>query len=167
MRVVRLSVLLFIFGLTVTPDNVVTAQQTVEPPNAPIPSPIIMGKKAFISNTSGETRVPTGTGDLTYNKFYAAMKSWGRYELVPAPADADLVFEISFRFVIGATNNGGSDRDYEFRVILRDPKSNVVLWAFSEVVPQSSKGATSRKYFDQTMTTIVGDVKNLAKAPTP
>ncbi|MGA8224617.1 MAG: hypothetical protein WB780_23435, partial [Candidatus Acidiferrales bacterium] len=143
----------------------VAAQQTAQPPNAPIPSPIITGKKGFISNTSGETMVPTGTGDLTYNKFYAAMKSWGRYELVSAPADADLVFEISFRFVVGATNHGGSDRDYEFRVILRDPKSNFVLWAFSEVVPQSSKDATSRKYFDQAMATLVNDLKGLATQP--
>ena len=31
-----------------------------------------------------------------YNRFSAAMKSWGRYELVASPAEAGLVFEIRF-----------------------------------------------------------------------
>ena len=35
---------------------------------------------------------------MTYNEFYAAMKSWGRYELVSSPADADMVFEIRFAY---------------------------------------------------------------------
>ena len=36
----------------------------------------------------------SGGPDRAYNEFYAAMKTWGRYELVAAPRDADLVFEI-------------------------------------------------------------------------
>ena len=39
--------------------------------------------------------VPGGSNE-PYNRFYAAMKSWGRYELVASPADADWVFEIRF-----------------------------------------------------------------------
>ena len=34
--------------------------------------------------------------NLPYNEFYEHMKSWGKYQLVQAPADADLVFEIRF-----------------------------------------------------------------------
>jgi hypothetical protein len=67
-----------------------------DPATAPIPSQIITGMKAFISNASGESITPPGSAGLTYNQFYSSMKSWGRYELVSAPVDADLVFEIRY-----------------------------------------------------------------------
>jgi hypothetical protein len=68
---------------------------------APIPAQIITPEKVFISNggvhsvalaafkRAGDTKEP-------HNRFYADMKSWGRWEIVASPADADLVFEIPF-----------------------------------------------------------------------
>jgi hypothetical protein len=161
MRVIRRGVVLLVFTLTLTAGGTVGTQKPVDPPAAPVPAPIFTAKKAFISNASGEIGLPAGTPDLTYNEFYAAMKNWGRYELVSAPGDADLVFEIRFTFV-----GGGSTQDFQFRAVIRDPKSSVVLWAFSESVRQSGSQATGRKYFDQAMTTLVDDLKSLAKAPT-
>jgi hypothetical protein len=94
------------------------------------------------------------------------MKSWGRYELVSDPADADLVFEIRFTFVIGPTGvsqgSGGSTQDFQFRVVILDPKSRVVLWAFSESIPQNGNKAKSRQNFDQSMANLVDDLKRLA-----
>ena len=56
----------------------------------------------FISNAGGESfegvidqTVFNGGPDRPYNQFYAAMKAWGRYEVLSSPPDADLVFEIS------------------------------------------------------------------------
>ena len=92
-------------------------------PAAPAPVPIFSAKKVFVSNATGEIRLPLGNPDLAYDEFYAAMKSWGRYEIVSSPADADLVFEIRYTFVIGPTGvtqgNGGSTQGFQFRPGLR------------------------------------------------
>jgi hypothetical protein len=165
MRMVRLAALFFVFGLTVTTPHALAAQQPSDPPAAPVPTPIFTAKKAFISNTSLNAGLPWGTPDLTYNEFYAAMKSWGRYEVVSNPAEADLVFEIRFTFVIGPTGvnqgSGGSSQDFQFQVVIRDAKSRVVLWAFSESVKQDGNAAKGRKYFDQAMAALLEDVKKL------
>ena len=170
MSLKRLRVISLVFALTMT--AAVGARSALQPsdaPAAPIPTPIFTAKTVFISNASSEVGLPAGTPDLTYNEFYAAMKSWGRYELVSDPAEADLVFEIRFTFVIGPTGvsqgNGGSAQDFQFRVVVQDRRSHVVLWAFSEHVQQSAKQATSRKFFDQAMVAIVDDFKKLASQP--
>lgn len=129
--------------------------------DAPIPAQIVSAKRIFISNASGESIMPAGTGDLAYNEFYAAMKSWGHYEIVASPTDADLVFEIRFVLALGAPINNSAGGDFEFRTVILDPKTHVVLWAFSESVPQSANKTKSRQLFDQAMLTLVDDVKQL------
>ena len=81
--------------------SVACAQETPAAAVAPIPAQIITGKKVFIANggvdatslaafrRAKEPREP-------YNQFYIAMKSWGRYELVSTPGEADLVLQLSF-----------------------------------------------------------------------
>jgi hypothetical protein len=94
------------------------------------------------------------------------MKSWGRCELVDSPADADLVFDIRLTFVIGPTGvsggNGGSTQDYQFRLIILDPKSHITLWALSESIRQSGNKARARQLFDQTLANLVEDLKKLS-----
>src|SRR5215470_11916328 len=61
-----------------------------------IPSQIGSAKKVFISNTAGDDLYSDDPSQV-YSAFFAAVKGWGRYELVSKPGDADLIFEISFR----------------------------------------------------------------------
>lgn len=70
---------------------------------APVPEQIAAARKVFISNAGGESfetvidqTVFNGGPDRPYNQFYAAMADWNRYALLSSPADADLVFEISW-----------------------------------------------------------------------
>jgi hypothetical protein len=119
-------------------------------------SPILTAKTLFISNASGEVLLPAGTPDLTYNEFYAAMKNWGRYQIVSNPADADLVFEIRFM-------NIGLSQNFQFSVVALEPKSHVVLWAFSENVRQSGNAKTSRKYFDDALAALAADLMSPVK----
>jgi hypothetical protein len=165
MRLARLAVLFFVFSLTMTPSATFAAQQPNDPPSAPVPTPIFAAKKVFISNATGEIVLPPGNPDLTYDEFYAAMKSWGRYQLVSSPADADLVLEVRFTFVIGTTavnqGAGGSSADFQFRLSILDPKSHVLLWAFSETLPGSNNKVKARQVFDQAIGTLVDDLKKL------
>src|SRR5262249_58085013 len=78
--------------------------KTDETQKAPIPAQILSAKKVFIANAGGdESRFDapgyTGGPDRFYNEFYAGAKSWGRYELVSTPAEADLIFEIQLTVV--------------------------------------------------------------------
>jgi hypothetical protein len=114
-----------------------------------------MAKKVFISNNPGDNAVPEGTPEVTYDEFYAAMKSWGRYELVSTPADADLVFEISFNF--GPTPY--------LRLLILDQKTHVLLWPIAQQVKPWALAATRRKNFDQAMANLVDDFKKLAGQP--
>jgi hypothetical protein len=165
-KLAKLAVLFFVFALTLTSTGAFAAQQPNDPPPAPVPTPIFTAKKVFISNATGEVVLPPGNPDLTYDEFYAAMKSWGRYELVSSPADADLILEVRFTFVIGTTavnqGVGGSSANFQFRLTILDPKAHVLLWAFSETLPGSNNKVKSRQLFDQTIGTLVDDLKKLA-----
>src|ERR1700674_1223893 len=105
------------------------AQQPEETPAAPVPAQIGIAKRIFISNAGEEAffllpkdAIYRGGPNRAYNQFYAAMKSWGRYELVSAPADADLIFDIGFtdkyeiRFLVS-----------QLRLLMLDPKTHVAL----------------------------------------
>jgi hypothetical protein len=125
-------------------------KKTSEPPPGPIPIQVVTGKKAFISYL--ESDADPGAVNLTYNEFYALMKSWGKFELVPAPADADLVFEI--RYVSGLS-------DSQIRLSIVDPKTHCVLWPFIQHVQSSSRETARRKNFDQAMSDLVEEVKRV------
>ena len=68
------------------------------PARAPVPAGIVAAKRVFISN-AGVNAISRdlflfGDADRLYNQFYAAMKTWGRFDLVGAPSDAELVFAV-------------------------------------------------------------------------
>ena len=52
-------------------------------PEAPLPAAIVNAKKIFLTNGGGS--------NLAYDAFYSEMKSWGKYEIVGSPDEADLV----------------------------------------------------------------------------
>jgi hypothetical protein len=136
------------------------------PAPAPVPVQISAAQKVFISNAGGESletvidqTVFNGGPDRPYNDFYAAMKGWGRYELVSSPADADLVLEISWTLsdtglrlpVLG-----------QLHLVVIDPKTRVTLWSFTEYVRGAILLGNRDKNFDQAMTTVVNRLKMLA-----
>jgi len=148
------------------------AEPPVLPPAAPVPAQIIAGRRAFVSNLGADTSLIhpdhySGGPDRAYNQFYAAMKSWGRYELLPAPAGADLILALTWVAPPGPSDvthgNGGSWRDPQFRLTIVDPATHTVLWAFTEHL--EAQGRTHDQGFDQAMTRIVDDLKKLAGPP--
>jgi hypothetical protein len=138
-----------------------TAAQTKQIPPAPIPTQI---------STNGGGDEPgidepifSGGVDRSYNQFYAAMKSAGRYELVGSPAEADLLFEIRFAVKTSTTkvfkgDTIGSSLDPQFRLEIRDPKSNALLWAFTEHMEWAILQGNRNRNFDQASARIVTDV---------
>ncbi len=151
---------LLILGLI--PIALLNAQQSAT--DAPVPPQIAAAKKVFVSNGGSDTGVRrfadrfsdmyTGGPDRTYNQFYGAMKGWGHYELVTAPADADLVFEITFRSDFHAQGS-------RFRLRIIDPKTRTVLWSVSELVEPFARKSTGNKNYDRALGYLITDLKDL------
>jgi hypothetical protein len=136
---------------------------------APIPAQILTARRVFVGNAGGDERPYedpqfSGGADRTYNEFYAALKNWGRYELVAAPVDADLLFEISFSKVEyqQAGTLSSALYDPQFRLLIRDPKTNAVLWGLTEHVQGALLQGNHDKNFSQALARIVAEVQRIA-----
>ncbi len=141
---------------------VLTAQEP-----APVPSQILTAKKVFVANAGGDVGPDpyplfSGGQDRAYNDFYAAMKTWGRYELVGAPSEADLLFEISFAVRPGRVWQGDTmSYNARFRLVVRDPRTNAMLWALAEPLEPALLQGNRDKNFDQALARVVSDIKRV------
>jgi hypothetical protein len=158
-----------LFTLAVLSTQIVFASQPTPP--APVPAQIFAAKKVFISN-AGEDRYSSdeplfdGGPDRTYNQFYAAMKDLARYELVGTPGEADLFFEIRFTSPQQYLGSNTTVVDAQFRLIIRDPKTNAILWGVAEHADWAFLKSNRNKNFDKAMAKLVDDVKLLTQ-PSP
>ncbi len=170
-RNIRLSVAVIVLAISLCAVSPVAAQsaKAAAAGPAPVPARILAAKKVFIANAGGDERSTTdplynGGPDRTYDGFYAALKSWGHYELVNDPGDADLVMEIQFQIerpVLKGNTLTSSDYDPEFRLTIRDPKTNVLLWGFIEHAQWALLQGNRDRNFDAALGKIVGDVQAL------
>jgi hypothetical protein len=151
--------------------------ETKQIPPAPKPAQLLAAKKVFIGNGGGDDTFYDGPQfsagpDRAYNEFYAAVKALGRYDLLNAPADADLLIEIRFTIPTGLVPPGekgvsGSifgpaPYDPQLRLEIRDPRSNALLWAFSEHIQWAILQSNRDKNFEQALTRIVSDLQGLS-----
>ena len=130
---------------------------------APVPEQILAAKKVFIANAGGDERwdenpIFNGGPLRAYNEFYAAVKDAGRYEIVGSPADAELLFEIGLTAPV--LSRGWYDP--QFRLVIRDPKTNALLWAFTEHVQMAVLRENRERNFEKTMAKIISDLQGLS-----
>jgi len=146
------------------PNQLSSAAKGINTANAPVPTPLLNGKKVFISFDMGDVlafpTVYSGGPERAYVEFFADMKQWGRYELVLNPQDADLIFSIRFL-------EGGNLAWPQIRLSMSDAKTHVILWGFIEQV----NGAFFKKHRDQafsnTVMMLVNDVQELLAPGSP
>jgi hypothetical protein len=150
------------------------AAQAGDPSPAPVPAAIFTAKRIFISNAGADSGLfphPfSGTPDRAYNAFYGFMQGWGRYEIVAAPGDAELVFELRLLAPNGPSNankqKGASDPLPMFRLVIYDAKTRFVLWALTESIDEAYVQKTHDRNFDESLGTLVGDLKKVfSRAP--
>jgi hypothetical protein len=171
---VLLLVSLVIPGL---PASRLIAQQSKPAVAAPIPTQILTAKKVFVANAgseepSSDDSLFNGGPDRAYNQFYASMKTWGKYELVSGPGDADLLFEIRFtvppapRAVVRGDSEGLTAYDPQLRLEIRDPKSHAILWGFTDHVQWAILKGNRDKNFDLALARLVADTQRLSAPST-
>ena len=148
------------------------AQKKKDVPPAPVPPPILAAKNVFIANGGGDespfdSPQYSGGPDRLYNEFYAAMKSWGRYQLVGAPDEADLVFEVRLTIIqpqrsapLGGDENPAYDS--QFHLAIRDRKAHETLWGLTEHAQTALLQGNRDKNFEQALAGIVAELQRIA-----
>lgn len=136
-KVLRLVMACVALAMLCQPGAIAGAQQSRSAaPPAPIPAQILAAKRVFVSTGGGEELDPRTflrslDSNRPYDEFYAAIKAGGRFEPVLSPADADLILDFRFRTFDGHTWP-------QFRLVIIDPKTHTLLWAFIETVKDQS-----------------------------
>jgi hypothetical protein len=139
---------------------------------APVPTQVVTAKKVFISNAGVDATSPIhfkrarGPNE-PYEQFYVAMKHSGRYELVGAPADADLVLQLRFSAPLNSCET------YQPQLLLEilDTKTHFLLWTFTEAVkdvgrhPLFEVNANWDKNLKEGIDNLVEDLTQLAGQP--
>ncbi|MGH9734367.1 MAG: hypothetical protein ACRD8A_07245 [Candidatus Acidiferrales bacterium] len=157
------------------------AQNSPLPPPVPAPPALAAAKKVFISNGGGvdlqdalDFTIVKGGPDRTYDQFFAAMKSWGRYDLVSSPADADLILQISFNLSDSGLKGLASQSPLstitplmgQLRLVILDPKTHVALWTIAEYAQGAVLEGNREKNFNIAMDTVVDRLKSLVEPRT-
>jgi hypothetical protein len=153
----------FTAALIVAPA--LNGQQSTQPVPAPVPAQIVSAHKVFISNagTDAAAREAFKQADPeeAYDRFYSALQSWGKYELVSAPAEADLVFEIRFAAPLYSSSNlPYIHPEFELRIL--DAKTHFLLWSVTDPVDRNFRKNAWIKSFDQGLDALMNDVKKLS-----
>ncbi len=165
LKIFKLGIGCAVFAVVLASIPASQAQQATGAPTAPVPVQIISGKKVFISNAGVDGMALTavtkaGDPQQPYDELYAAMKAWGRYNLVGAPADADLVMEI--RFTAPLTDCGKvASYGALLNLAILDAKTHFTLWTLTEPVEGAFREATWKKNFSQGISNLVEDLKKL------
>jgi hypothetical protein len=60
---------------------------------------------------------------------------------------------------------GGSGQYPQIRLSILDPKTHIILWAFSEPVVQIAKKSTGLQNFQAAMDKLMGDITTLGTLP--
>ncbi len=113
---------------------------------APVPPVLMTAKRIFISNAGSDSGLfphPfSGDPDRVYNEFHANLVSWGRYQIVSSPAQADLIFEIHLAAPTGPNNankqNGNADPLPMFRLVIYDRPTHYIVWALTESIASAT-----------------------------
>jgi hypothetical protein len=98
------------------------------------------------------------------------MQSWGRYQIVGDPSQADVVFELQLIAPPGPSSgnkvNGASDPLPMFRLVIYDRRTHYVLWALTESIMVAYLQNTHDNNFDAALAALAMDLKRVTSAPT-
>jgi hypothetical protein len=167
----QLVILGFILAVTILPSSYLVAQQPTQV-TVPVPARILSAKKIFVGNAGGEEwaygEPPyKGGAERAYDEFYAALKAWGHYEIVSDPSDADLLVEISFmtsqlRPVISGDSISSSAYDPQFHLVIRDAKTNALLWGLTEHAQWAILQSNLNKNFGIAIGRLVAEMQRIS-----
>jgi len=137
-----------------------------EPPPAPLPAALTSAHKLFLGNAGDQENADCLRA---YNNFYGGLSQLGRYQLVADPSEADLVLELHYEIDLGQSvaSNDSRRSVRQFRVVLIDPHTRVILWSLTERTNYAVFQSNRNKNLDETVATLVADLSALTQAQPP
>lgn len=162
----RISTALLLLGSvgSAVAQTAPSAPPSAGPPPAPLPSALTTAHKLFLGNAGDQDNADCLRA---YNVLYADLNAFGRYQLVGDPAAADLVLELHYEFSFGAGVNGGANTPRQFRTLLIDPKTRVVLWTLVERTNYAALERNRNKNLDEVVGVLATDLDQLLSAKPP
>lgn len=150
---------------------------------APVPPAIAAARTIFLSNGGADSNLfPTSVSGLTregpfsgtprrgYDTFYAGLAKSGRFRLVGAPADADLVLELRLYSPAGIDSYdkivGPGSPPPLFRLVIRDRRTHYILWTLTQSIRPAFLGKTADRNFDAAVNDLAKQFLALA-GPVP
>jgi hypothetical protein len=124
---------------------------------APIPTQLTSATTVFVANAG----LDNGSSTRAYNTFYQGLAASKRFQIKPAPAAAELTFEISVNDKIAYVNDGTSSGFSYVRLVMRDTKTGALLWTLSENVRVSTRQKTFEANLDEAVTKLLVDLKDV------
>jgi hypothetical protein len=133
--------------------------------NAPVPAQIASSHRIFLSNLGGDANFPADSTQV-YNDIYKALETWGRYQLVSSPDQADLIFQLREVSTLN-TYYGNDDNTYTvnsptFQLTIVDPKTSVTLWTITSPVTLAGSKQTLARWLSISETNLVSRIKVVA-----
>lgn len=135
--------------------------QTPAPASVPLPAALAAAHKLFIGNAGDQENADCLR---FYNTFYTGVQGLHRFDLVEAPANADLVLELHYEIGFGASVNSGQPTPRQFRVVILDPATHTVLWSLTERTNYAVFQKNRDKNLDETIGVLLNDFDQLTAA---
>lgn len=141
------------------------------PPAPPIPAEISAAKTVFLGN-GGDECLGFVSGDRAFADFYAAMRSWGRFELAASPAAAQLGLTLRFSCPIvvpGVThgNSGSSQVLSRLTLVIRDVATRATLWTVVIPVDPAILQSHRNDNVDAAVGKLISSLDSLAAGAAP
>ena len=160
--------LVILLPTQLTHAQINTGAQAAQQANAPVPTQIAAAHTIFLTNSGADANFPVDETQA-YNDVYAAFQSWGHYQFVTSPAQADLIFQLHdiapITDVTGGRGGVYSLSSPAFQLNIIDPKTNVALWTVTSPVNVAGNKSARARWFALSVTNLVSRVKVLANVP--
>ena len=141
---------------------------TAPDPNSPVPAQIASAHTVFLTNAGADPNFPIDPTQ-TYTNVYAALQSWGRFQLVNTPAKADLIFQLRdvspIAGVVGNRNGVYSYNSPAYQLTIVDPHTNVPLWTITSPVNLTGKNQVLARWVALSVTNLISRIKVVAGEP--
>jgi len=149
-----------------TSNQIQQSPQAVPP--APFPTQIAAAHTVFLVNAGADANFPLTEGQ-SYDQVYAALKAWGRFQLVGSVAEADLVFNLReiapITDITGTRAGTYSITSPAFRLTIADPKTHSDLWTITSPVTIVGKKEVRAHWTDIAITNLISRTKVLVNQP--
>jgi len=153
-RLLRPAILLAAFALVLP---ILHAQQP-----APIPVPLLSAQRVFLANggtdsISMDAFKKAAQVNEPYNSLYLALQTWGHWQLLASPSDADLILVVRFTAPLVT----GPSYAPQLELTILDGKTHAPVWSLTQPVEGAFRVATWKKNYGDGIAALMTQLKTL------